>query len=461
MSAGGLSGRGVHPGFEEVASAARFRTLSLLQEWFPEGKLVGREYEVGNLAGAPGNSLRINVQSTMWSDFATGDKGGDLISLLAAKEHISQGEAARRLVEDYGCGSALRSAVNGNGNGNGKTYGKAKKDKIVGGKEYEIKDTAGRVVAIHKRIEYKREPGEAKPRKDCIWLQPDRKPGLGGIKVSALPLYGSEAIPGLVERAVKIVDVTEGEKPADALRARGYAALGTVTGADEKGVKIPDDSVLEPLKPFIVRLWADNDLPGHKHMDGIAGRLLKMGVDVRMVIWKDAPPKGDAEDFKGSAEELKVLLDSARPFEEKKVDDLFGDSPKAPPPPVEDDGSGVSFPFRLTPTSVLYGVEGRDGITDWHFVCSRLEVLAATRNADSAEWGRLVRFADADGRVHELPIPMAMLAGDAQILRELLLSEGLIIAPQRKAREWLSTYIQNSVPSARVRCVPKAGWCNA
>jgi len=32
-----------------------------------------------------------------WADFATGDKGGDIVSLLAYLQGVSQSEAARRL----------------------------------------------------------------------------------------------------------------------------------------------------------------------------------------------------------------------------------------------------------------------------------------------------------------------------------------------------------------------------
>ena len=46
----------------------------------PAGKLKGAEYEVGSVNGEPGKSLKINIQSGVWSDFATGEKG-DLIDL--------------------------------------------------------------------------------------------------------------------------------------------------------------------------------------------------------------------------------------------------------------------------------------------------------------------------------------------------------------------------------------------
>ena len=37
-----------------------------------------------------------------WADFAIGDKGGDVVSLVAHLEGVSQGEAARRLARMLG-----------------------------------------------------------------------------------------------------------------------------------------------------------------------------------------------------------------------------------------------------------------------------------------------------------------------------------------------------------------------
>ena len=77
------------------------------QGWFetePDGRVVGREYVARNPTRAdrrPG-SFRINVHSGKWSDFATGDKGGDVVSLAAYLSGTGQGEAARSLADMLG-----------------------------------------------------------------------------------------------------------------------------------------------------------------------------------------------------------------------------------------------------------------------------------------------------------------------------------------------------------------------
>ena len=63
---------------------------SLLKNWFPNGTKIGGEYCIGDLSGKAGNSLKINLSNGKWCDFATEDKGGDLISLYAAIHNLSQ-----------------------------------------------------------------------------------------------------------------------------------------------------------------------------------------------------------------------------------------------------------------------------------------------------------------------------------------------------------------------------------
>jgi putative DNA primase/helicase len=84
--------------FNSLKNELLSRSESLLRSWFPSGKLVGREFCVGSLNGEAGNSLKINTRTGQWSDFATGEAGGDLISLYAAIHGITQSDAARELL---------------------------------------------------------------------------------------------------------------------------------------------------------------------------------------------------------------------------------------------------------------------------------------------------------------------------------------------------------------------------
>ncbi len=91
-------------------------------------------------------------------------------------------------------------------------------------------------------------------------------------------------------------------------------------------------------------------------------------------------------------------------------------------------------------------------------ICSRLEVVARTRNQEGENHGRLLEFLDPDGVVHRWPMPMELLAGDGAMYRQELLSKGLLIAPGSSARQLLSTFIQTSIPAKTIRCVEQTGW---
>ena len=75
------------------------RLDSILCSWLPDGHREGKEYVARNplrLDRTPG-SFRINRCTGRWGDFATGDRGGDIISLYAYLYQIGQVEAAKAL----------------------------------------------------------------------------------------------------------------------------------------------------------------------------------------------------------------------------------------------------------------------------------------------------------------------------------------------------------------------------
>lgn len=69
----------------------------LVFQWYPQAKQYGQSLRVGNLAGDPGHSLWICLRTGAWKDHASGEAGGDLISLYAAKQQITQGQARQIL----------------------------------------------------------------------------------------------------------------------------------------------------------------------------------------------------------------------------------------------------------------------------------------------------------------------------------------------------------------------------
>ena len=95
--------------FDAINRAALAACPALLFRWFPNGKLKGHEFTVGSLAGEPGDSLSINIKTGQWADFAADHRGGDMISLCAAKHGVKQGAGARQLTQELGIATTLSS----------------------------------------------------------------------------------------------------------------------------------------------------------------------------------------------------------------------------------------------------------------------------------------------------------------------------------------------------------------
>jgi hypothetical protein len=164
---------------------------------------------------------------------------------------------------------------------------------------YAVKDRGGTVVAEHVRTD------RGDGAKSCTWRR-DGRPSLGGVPVTALPLYGAERLATLTP-GTRVV-VCEGEKAASALVARGITAVGTVTGAST----IPTEAVLRDLAGFVPVLWPDSDGPGREHMRQLARRLRGLGIACRVIDpWPDTDTGLDAADHIGDDAELQALLEQA------------------------------------------------------------------------------------------------------------------------------------------------------
>lgn len=94
--------------FRRVNDAALAALPALLSRWLPDGRTVGAEYVALNptRADARPGSFKVNVRTGRWCDFATGDKGGDPVSLAAYLHGLRQIDAARELAGMLGAGHA-------------------------------------------------------------------------------------------------------------------------------------------------------------------------------------------------------------------------------------------------------------------------------------------------------------------------------------------------------------------
>ena len=100
------------PFIKRVAAAALGSIDTVLNHWLPGGKREGHEYLPLNpkRSDSKPGSFSINLNTGEWADFATGDKGLDLVSLVAYLEGESQGNAAKRLAAFLGIPSEENNA---------------------------------------------------------------------------------------------------------------------------------------------------------------------------------------------------------------------------------------------------------------------------------------------------------------------------------------------------------------
>lgn len=71
--------------FAAINAVCMARFSVLLRDWLPTGEQWGREWVALNPTRADRSrgSFRVNMDTGRWSDFATGDAGGDVVSLYA------------------------------------------------------------------------------------------------------------------------------------------------------------------------------------------------------------------------------------------------------------------------------------------------------------------------------------------------------------------------------------------
>jgi hypothetical protein len=90
--------------FERVNGASLANIHAIVPALLPEGRREGSEWVARNPIREdrrPG-SFKVNLNTGRWGDFATGDRGGDVVSLAAYLARTDQRTAAIKLAEALG-----------------------------------------------------------------------------------------------------------------------------------------------------------------------------------------------------------------------------------------------------------------------------------------------------------------------------------------------------------------------
>lgn len=270
----------------------------ILEHWLPEGEYQGREYKAHNPTRSDTHlgSFSINTLTGKWADFATGDKGGDLVSLISYIEGgIPQTASATKLLEFVAGIKVVTTSHSEERRAKRKNVQQSQftpvmpipadaKERPVffGGylgrpsMTWEYRDMMGRPLLYVLRFQtpdgktYRPLTYCADNTGYCSWQ-------LQGLEASR-PLYG---IDRLAARAGVPVLFAEGEKSADAAQRLfpDYVAVTTMHGSQS-----PHLSDFSPLSGRQIFIAPDNDEAGIRYKDALIRLLGEAGAEVVAVM---------------------------------------------------------------------------------------------------------------------------------------------------------------------------------
>ncbi|WP_134703281.1 DUF927 domain-containing protein, partial [Pseudomonas viridiflava] len=494
------------PSFAQVKSAALRNIDKVLAHWLPNGKRVdgGKEYTAPNPTRTDkrAGSLKISVSKGTWSDFATGDKGGDLIDLVRYIDGGTDVEACNKLADLLGVTADSEPAK--------PAPAKSKAPEWIAiapipaeamnkcpvkhrqhgapSKVWIYRDDKGQPLMALYRFDLGPDE-DGKPKKvfaPLTWCKRSdgettqwRWQGLPEPR----PLLRLDE---LALRADAPVVLCEGEKAAD---AAADLMPNRVATCWPNGSNSWHKADLTPLKGRDVLLWPDNDDSGAACMDAVAHKLREIGAgSVRFIaleVFKRKPTmkneraafaKGGQWDNGDDAADAPAKGWTAAHFAELECSgELFvsveePSAPEEPEPapkaktkptakrPAKPKNDLMPGGFRLTPEGVFYA--GDDG--EARPVCSPLEILARTRDDKGHNWGLLVEFDDPDGAKKRWNIPARTMTGDfGKDVLGPLVDMGLRLAGSRSgrnARNDLQSYLGGFDSAQRARLVTRLGW---
>ena len=264
--------------FRQIATDALTRSESIVAGLLPDGKRSGQEWIARNptRADATAGSFSVNLQTGRWADFASGDKGGDLISLVAFVRGTTQGEAALEITghrQTARNGSPVKSIMH-------PTRGKPSQT-------WSYHDRTGNPVGYACRFE------ESNGGKVVLPFSFIENRWQWKAMPEPRPLY---RLPDLLKHSKKPVLVVEGEKAADAAQKLFPEATVTTWSGGSKAAAKTDWT---PLQGRNLLLWPDADEPGVEAMQQVKAALLKLpSARVYLPALPDGLPKGfDAADI--------------------------------------------------------------------------------------------------------------------------------------------------------------------
>ncbi len=350
--------------FIGLAHHLKNRAREIVPKWLPGGTLKGREWVCGSIYGEEGSSCSVNIETGAWADFATGDKGGDLISLYATQQNIPNAEAYTYLARQYDFETRVYVAQPMAPTPLVHQLAPATRPSFTHPAFGEPKHTwrydlsNGEPCFYVARYET---PTGDKSYSPFSW-DPAKKAWQMKSVPAPRPLY---RLPELLSRPHAPVLIVEGEKAADA----AFELLGTnyVVTTWPNGSMSFKKTDLTPLHGRQILIWPDADDPGIKCATEFAQSLIPHCPSIKIINVEDMPSKWDAADalasdwdFTRTVEwakpRVQIIAKAApRPMPEPEIY-VDPELPVPGPPPEEDE-------FAETNKNALYaklGVEYND-----------------------------------------------------------------------------------------------------
>ncbi len=334
------------------------RIENVLTYLFPEGYVRSGKFYVGSIKGEKGKSLTIDLDGESkgkWYDFAT-KQGGDIITLwqeVRGYRRQEFGELLFEINEWLGYQAITKQ------DWEAESHRKANKEVYFDdlGKptaKWDYLDRDNKLIACIYR--YDTESG----KEFRVWDVKNRRAKSPEIR----PLYN---IPGIIS-AKKII-IVEGEKSADALIAKGFAATTAMFGASAP-IEKTDWS---PLTYKEVIIWPDNDAAGLEYGQKLLHHLSKISYRVFLLTPPgNKPAKWDAFDAVLENFNIRSFLESAQSSVPNIQRCSIGDFRKDKSPMPED----LIMPRLLTPGGMLL-IGGAPKVGKSDFLINFLTHLAA------------------------------------------------------------------------------------
>lgn len=309
------------------------RSFELVPSWLPNGTLAGDEWQVGSVSGEAGKSLKANLKTGVWSDFADRRKGGsDLISLYAAINGISYKSAVEALRDLLVTPTNPPTKAQNRARAiwpvpssappppvtDKRWRGPVKLGKLT--ETWTYRDASGAVMGFVSRFDATNADGVTKKQilplnyfgRSSGW----RFKGHGHVND---PIYGLDRLASDPEKAILLV---EGEKTADAAQKLfpEYACISWM-GGSQRASKVD----WSPLAGRRVTYWPDADEAGAQTVEVITERLRFYDAAVlRLVRLPFGLPRGwDLADQPPPEMDIAALLASAGDVDLKTVTKLL------------------------------------------------------------------------------------------------------------------------------------------